>query len=344
MLATSTLTATAVAVRVGATVSMVAEATLTVDTTSDVTAAVEMSADSSLTAGAVRVQQAAVALVAEADLLAGTASLRLASAALVAQSSMLAEAFVPTAKPIPFFDMACTVSPPQGHFEPYPLTLGAGWQTNDVRLMLVSASASGQGGASRDMPMHPDPPAGFTSPYTLDQGGQTHGVYYRRLGTGDQATEVAWAKPQSWRYFMWATLTARGVDPAVAPLAGKLTTAYNVGNPAALVSPVTVPAAGAMILFLGTFPDPGGGVGGQSWASALGVPQGWTPLVATDKSGANYYPFDSNPSLIVIGKSFPAAGTTGTVAVPVGSGAPAFFGMWCFLRPSPDVSITVGAA
>jgi hypothetical protein len=245
---------------------------------------------------------------------------------------------------IDFLDISVTVSPPQGHFEPFPLTLGATWQPNDVRMMLTSAAGITTSGTSLDMPMSPDPPTGYSTPYTLDPHNQTHGVYYRRLVTGDGATSVAWPKPPQWRYFMWATLTARGVDPATAPVAGKLTTSYHVKNATASVSSVTVPAAGTMLIFLGAFPDPGAKTTWPTWASALGVPSGWKHVGATDKSGINYYPYDNNPSLIVVGKSFSTSGTTGTIAVPVGSGSPAFFGMYCFLRPAPDVSVTVGAA
>lgn len=320
---------------------LAADSTLLVFGSQHVADTPSLVAEGTLTVTGVPVRPLVAALVATSALTAGS---REGQLAMVATSILTATPVTAGFTPLTFLDMSVTVTPPEGHFEPFPLTLGASWRTNDTRLLLVSGSGvtSGFTPLTLDMPMSPDPPTGFTSPYTLDVGQQTHGVYYRSLLTGDLDTSVAWPKPPSWRYFMWATLTARGVDPAVAPVAGKLRTAYHVGDDTATVSSVTVPSSGTMLLFLGTFHDPEGNW--PSWASSLGIPAGWRHVVATDKSGTNFYPYDSNPAVIVVGKTFSSSGTTGTISVPVGSGAPAFFGMYCFLRPASDVSIAVGAA
>jgi len=250
---------------------------------------------------------------------------------------------------ISFFDMSVSVTPPGGHFQPMPLTLGPNWQPNDVRLLFVSYSATAPTGDNAQdvalmMTMTPDPPTGFTQAYAINStpGIETRGVYYRYLVAGDADTSVSWPKPAGTRDFMFAIITARGVNTAVAPVAGTLSTSLNVGDPTVAVSSVTVPAAGDMVFCLENVPDPEGLWG--SWAVSMGVPTGWTPLVATDQSGATYFAYGTNPSAVVIGKNYSTSGTTGSVAVPVAKGAPAFAGMYVFVRPAPDVSVSVGVA
>lgn len=245
---------------------------------------------------------------------------------------------------ISFFDMEATVTPPTGYMQPFPVTLGPAWQQNDVRLVLVSGAEAAAAGVGEAIQLNPDPPAGFTSAYTMNPSYETRGVYYRRLIAGDSDVSVAWIKPTGWQHFCWSVITARGVDPAAAPVAGALTESisHSVGSTSCTVGSVTVPAAGAMLLFLGAVADPEGTW--PSWATSIGAPAGWTNLVATDKSGLTYFAPDTDPSLIVVGKSFAAAGSTGTVTFPVNAGSHAFVGMYVFLRPAPDTSIAVGAA
>src|SRR5262249_8079394 len=68
--------------------------------------------------------------------------------------------------PVSFFDMELAVTPPGGHLQPIPLILGPNWQPNDVRIMFISAA-----GANQDipltLPMTPDPPTGFSAPYSI---------------------------------------------------------------------------------------------------------------------------------------------------------------------------------
>lgn len=243
---------------------------------------------------------------------------------------------------IQFFDMEASVTPPKGHFEPVPLTLGANWQPNDVRILFISAESQGSDSITVGMPMIPDPPTGFTPAYSIDPGFETRGVYYRYLQTGDTDASVSFPKPPNFREYMFSVVTARGVNPAVAPIAGTTTPTYTVGDANISVASVTVPAAGTMVLFLGTVPDPGGGW--PSWAVSVGVPVGWAPMVATDKSGTTFFPYDTNPGLNLVGKSYSTSGSTGAIPFPVAKGAPAMVGLYLFLRPAPDVSVSIGAA
>lgn len=239
-----------------------------------------------------------------------------------------------------FDDPSVVITPPGGHFEPLTLTLGPNKQQNDVRLVMVSGS-----GTSSDttlmVPMSPDPPTGFTAAYVLDSGNETRGIYYRTIVNGDTDTSVAFPKPPGWRDFMYGLLTARGVDPSVAPTAGALTTTHTVGATTVDVSSVSVPAAGVMVFVVWNTADPEGGW--PSWPTSMGTPTGWKPVMSTDKSGETYYQYDTNPAVIVIGKEYLSSGTTGTVSIPVGDGAPATAGMWFFLRKAPDSSSTGSA-
>lgn len=244
-----------------------------------------------------------------------------------------------------FFDMAVSTTPPNGHLEPLPLTLGPNWQPNDIRLMLISASGSGSQ-STLMMPMDPDPPTGFAAAYSLNATRETYGAYWRRLAPGATDASVRWPKPPGWRHFMHATLTVRGVSPTTNPTAGPLGVTYTTGDSTgttAAVSSVSVPSAGTMLLFLGNIAAPSKSPWPQ-WAVSMGVPTGWTHLVATDKSGDTFYEYGTDPAIVVVGKSFAAAGSTGTVNFPTAHGSPAFAGMWVFLTPGADVSATIAAA
>jgi len=250
-----------------------------------------------------------------------------------------------TAATIVFDDMEASVTPPGGYLEPQPLTLGPNWLPNDVRLQLVSASEAPPKGWSEAVQMVPDPPTGFVADYNLNPtpGFETEGVYHRYLQPGDQDTSVAWIKPAGWRHWCWSLLTARGVDPATTPTAGSFTLsiAHTVGNSFCTVGPVTVPGPGVMVFCLGTLADPEGLW--PSWATSVGCPTGWKNLVATDKSGQNYYAYDTSPAFAVVGQKFTTAGTTGTVTFPIDPGSHAFTGMWVFLKAAPPGISTGGA-
>lgn len=247
---------------------------------------------------------------------------------------------------ISFFDMEVTATPPSGHYKPVPVTLGPNWQPNDVRVLFICAYASsyfGDKATETEVQMTPNPPTGFSPAYSLNPTYETYATFYRYLHAGDTDTSVAFPEPPSWRVFISGTVTARGVNPAVAPVAGLLTMSHVEDATAVTIGSVTVPAAGAMVLCVGTTADPGG-ASWPAWASATGVPAGWTPLVATDKSGATFFSYDTNPSVNIIGKSYTTSGTTGSIAMPCALGMPAFVGMYMFLQAAPDVSVTVGAA
>lgn len=247
---------------------------------------------------------------------------------------------------ITYRDQQALTTPPDGYLQAFPFVMGPDWVNNDVRVLFVSGSEADSGGTAEAVTMTPDPPTGFTQAYALQPGFETRGVYTRRLVTGDPDLSVAWFKPTSWLDFMWAPLTIRGVDPAVAPIAGDLTTlmTHFEENNFITVGSVTVPAAGEMLFCLWTVPDPESGW--PSWATALGVPTtgNWGHVSATDKSGNTYNPDNAvtSPSILVIGKRFAAAGSTGSVSVPCGVGRHAFGGMWLFVRPAPDSSSVAG--
>lgn len=228
--------------------------------------------------------------------------------------------------------------------EPLPITLGPNWQPGDIRLMFVSASGASSN-AMLEMAMTPDPPTGFSAAYSLNPGIHTHGVYYKRLQAGDvDNINVAWARPTQWQHFMFSLITVRGISPTVNPSGGWLNLNQNMGDTAAAASSVPVPGPGIMLFFAGSVPSPWGSTVAPSWAVSLGAPSGWTSLVATDKSGATFYQWGTDPSLIVIGKQFSSVGSTGTVTFPTSQGTPAFSGLYAFLTTAADVSFTVSAA
>lgn len=226
-----------------------------------------------------------------------------------------------------------------------PLILGPNWKQNDLRVLFVSGSESASGGVAEAIEMNPDPPTGFTSAYSLNAGFETRGVYYRRLVSGDVDQSVAWIKPTGWVDFVWAPLTIRGVSPTVAPVAGDITfqMSHKKQDTSISITSITVPAAGEMLLCLWTIPDPEGIW--PSWATTLGVPSGWTHVAATDKSGNVYNSAnaDVDPSILIVGKSFAAAGSTGTITVPCNPGSHAFGGMYLFVQPAADSASVAGA-
>lgn len=249
-----------------------------------------------------------------------------------------------------FFDMSVSVSPPGGHLEPLPITLGPNWKPNDLRIVFVSASGSeSSGSATIDVPLISDPPATFTAAYSLNPGNETHGVYFRRLVSGDNDQSVYWPKPAGWTHFMFGMMTVRGVDPGTNPTAGSLSVPGGITYTTAdttnslSVSSVSVPRAGTMVFFLGSVVEPEQ-VSWPHWPVAIGIPSGWAPLVSTDKSGATYYQYDTNPSLVTVAKSFSSSGSTGSVVFPAGQGSPAFSGLYAFFTPAPDVSVTLSPA
>jgi len=246
-----------------------------------------------------------------------------------------------------FFDMSASITAPVGYAEPVPLTLGPSWQQNDLRVLMVTASATApqgwdDGNASFPLAMTPDPPTGFTSAYTLNPDHETQGVYYRRLVAGDNSTAMTWVKPPSFRHWQFTLLTIRGVSPTATITAGALNVTHIEADPTAAVTSVTVPSAGTMVFAVGSIPDPE--LGWPNWAISLGIPTGWTGLTATDKSGINFYAYDTNPALLVVAKTYATSGTTGSVAIPTAQGASAFAGLYVFITPAADVSISVGAA
>lgn len=252
--------------------------------------------------------------------------------------------------------MSVSVTPPNGHKEPLPITLGPNWENNDYRLFFASGSGAEQQSVSEtatDMKMNSDPPTTFTTAYALSLGKKTHGVYYRQLQTGDVDQFVTWAKPANWRHFMTGFVSIRGVSPGSTITAGSLSGWRNSANGiqytiadttnSATVTPVAVPGAGTMVFFIGNVSAPTQ-VNWPNWPTAMGVPTGWSPLVATPNSGNTFFQYDTNPCCNIVANSYSTAGTTGSVVFPAGIGAPAFAGLWAFITHAPDVSVNVVAA
>jgi hypothetical protein len=241
--------------------------------------------------------------------------------------------------------MSVSLTPPAGYLQPQPIPLGPNRLPNDIRLAFITASGV-TGGSMLEMQLQPDPPTGFTAAYSINPGLETHGVYYRRItATDTDNVNVTWAKPTNWQHFMFATMTVRGVSPTSTPTGGWLRLSQTSGDTAAVAASVTVPGPGVMVFMAGTVPDPWASSGvAPSWAVALGAPTGWTNLVATDKSGATFFQYGTDPSLILVAKTFSASGTTGAVSFPSARGAPAMTGLYVFLTASSDVSVGIGAA
>lgn len=243
---------------------------------------------------------------------------------------------------IQFLDQDIDIAPPNGYREPLPVTIGPSAISNDMRLAFISASGTA-GGTSLEMAMTPDPMTGFTAAYSLAPGFETHGVYYQRISSGSIDTSVAWPRPSGWLHFMFGLMTARNVHPTTAPTAGWLRLNQTAGDSVAVTESVAVPGPGAMLLMAGTVQNPYVAQGAPSWPVAMGAPTGWDNVVATDKSGQTFYPYDNNPSLIFVAKSFTTAGSTGALSFPTAIGAPAFCGLWAWLPAISDVPITLGA-
>lgn len=247
-----------------------------------------------------------------------------------------------------FFDMSVSVTPPNGHLEPLPITLGPNWQPNDIRLIFLSASGADSKNTLM-MSTSPSPPTGFTSAYSLNPSSETHAVFWRRLAAGANSTGVFWPKPEGWRHFMYGAVTVRGATPSAAPIAGSLSGPSGINyitadsTTSASVTSVTVPSAGTMVFVIGDIAAPQTAPWPR-WPVALGTPSGWTNLAATENSGGSFYQYDTNPALEMFARSYGSSGSTGTVSVPAGQGSPAFAGLYCFLAPAADVSVSITAA
>lgn len=265
---------------------------------------------------------------------------------------------------IQFIDPEAYNSPMPGQSEPLPITLGPSWQANDIRLVFNIFSNYYYYGNNiwGYYGPNPFPPAGFTVGH--DPGGsslahQNEWAAWRRLTASDVDNRAISWQERYWLFFGLLMITARGVDRASSP------TFVDVGvtqlqTPSRIRFPsVTVPGAGVMLLICLTGNGSGQWSTGQSpdvstvptTGSSLGVPAGWTPIVATEKSGSDYYPYDTNTGMIVLGKYFSAAGSTGTVDVPcaytsgaIVTGQVSAYGFTCYLKPAPDVTTSGTAA
>jgi hypothetical protein len=244
-----------------------------------------------------------------------------------------------------FFDMAASVTPPEGYFPPFPVPLGPNWQPGDIRVYCQHWFA-----ASTDTTWV-QPPGFSTTNAQGQQGGASgtstwwrYGVSWRRLVAGDVDTFYTFnTVPALW----WHTVmfTVRGVDPGSSPAI----TTFQFNGPlgsiqlppaSVVVNSVSVPSAGTTAIwiashaYIATTGATGNGVG-------MAAPSGWQNLVASSNSGATYNPYDISNGTIAVAKSFSSSGSTGSVTFPISNSTSSMFnGATMFFKPAPDVSFT----
>lgn len=258
-----------------------------------------------------------------------------------------------------FFDMDASVTPPSAYQAPVTIGLGTNYQPNDIRFYCNywMYMYTPDGGAHVNAGNNSVQPPGWTTinPRTLTQDPsslqfETEGwgsASWLRLTASSAPTSIV---PSTVSFpsmmYQWATaeFTVRGVDPTSTPT---LTGLAALGESVPTAASLTVPSAGTMVIWVSAAvftPNPGvagGSSGFLAVANSIGVPTGWTPLVATDNSGATFYQYDNNPSCMVIAKTFTTSGSTGSITFPTGpTSACNFQGIAIFLKAAPDVSIT----
>ena len=264
-----------------------------------------------------------------------------------------------------FFDMDANVTTPNAYQAPVIVSLGTNYQPNDIRFFCNywMYMYTPDGGATVNAQNFAIQPSGWNTinPRALTQDPtslqfKTEGwgsASWLRLTSSSAPTSVVPVVSGEPLFpsmmYQWATaeFTVRGVDPGTSPT---LTGITSVGPGDAVVSSITVPSAGTMVIWIsaGQFtPNPGASGGSSGFlavANSIGVPTGWTPLVATDNSGATFYQYDNNPASLVVAKTFTSSGSTGTVTFPTGPTANCNFqAIAIFLKPAPDVSLTATA-
>lgn len=243
-----------------------------------------------------------------------------------------------------FFDMEASVTLPAGFFPPVPVTVGPNWQPGDIRVFCQNWYQPNS--ASGSITWY-NPP-GYTTVNTELNGNVVNGRFgasWRRLQPGDTDTFISYIRPDGFKYWNSAIFTVRGVDPNTAPsiqtfqIAGP--TASGAAQPPStiVVSSVAVPSAGTVVTWMacaGAPALPGG--------SGLGVPSGWTNLVATDGSGPTYNPYLIANASIAVAKSFSSSGSTGNISFAMSNSIQnTLFGTTIFFKAAPDVSITATA-
>ena len=257
-----------------------------------------------------------------------------------------------------FFDMEASVTPPNAYQAPVIIGLGTNWQPNDIRFycnywMYMYTPNGGVTVNAGNNSVQP-PSWNTIAPRALAQNGSDNQFINEGWGSASWLRLTSSSAPTSIvpstvsfpsMMYQWATaeFTVRGADPASSPTVAGIA---SMGRSDASVASITVPSAGTMVIWVSaaTFtPNPGAAVsaGILAIANSLGVPAGWTPLVATDNSGATFYQYDNNPSCMVIAKTFTTSGSTGAITFPTGPTSNCNFqGVSMFIKAAPDVSIT----
>lgn len=240
------------------------------------------------------------------------------------------------------FDMSI-VAQPSGPYTPLPITLGPNWQPNDIRFFFQAYTFGNNG------PPWAIPP-GFTVIADSVPALATHQCFvaYRRLVPGDTDTFIQYANFGDSKTWSSGLITVRGAsvtsNPTAAPLASTSLPTLSATGGTISLSSVTVPAAGAVLMWFYSVPNLNQPNLNPTGAT-LGAPAGWSNIVATDGSGAAYAPFGGQSSTMFVGKSFSSSGSTGAINVAYGAELAALLGpAWVAIPAAPDVSATAGSA
>lgn len=236
-----------------------------------------------------------------------------------------------------FFDMTITKQVP-AFAVPLPVTLGPNWQPGDVRLFLQLCQLTG---SSVDYSLTPP---GYTAFYTGPPVGAR--FCYRRLVAGDADTFVQYTNVAPFNgSFAILQATVRGAAPSSAPACvnfsqlGPLPSQSSTGGSMSGVA-FSVPVGAGLVWMNNWFGNTPNATG-CTW----GAPAGWSNLVATDGSGAQYTPFGAQASSALFAKAFSSAGSTGAFSVQYGAelAAQNYFAAMT-LTAASDVSGTGGSA
>ncbi len=207
-----------------------------------------------------------------------------------------------------FFDMSVNTTEP-AYSVPVAVTTGPNFQPGDVRMFFQICMTSA---GTTDYTVVPP---GYTSFYSGAPLGMR--LCYRYMVAGDTDTFIQYTNPAPFVIaFSLLQVTVRGVSPSAAPTVPSVTATPTL--PAASTTGGSVSGTafsvpvGAGLLWINNNLAAGTGC---TW----GAPAGWSNLVATDGSGAQYTPFGAQKSAALFGKAFSSAGSTGAYSIQYGA-------------------------
>lgn len=259
-----------------------------------------------------------------------------------------------------YFDMEVITELPKSVFEHIPITQGPNWQPNDIRLVFVTYDRSKPASDGSLLIYNPQtvPPSGFTTAYA--QSGSDYGRYifylfWQRFAPGfTQSGYLNW-NVTGLRWLTAAFITVRGVDPATNPTGASAGFTAQTTDPfKGTLASVSVPFAGAAVLFANSYPGNYLGAGaGPSVVQgcSLNVPVGWTHLVSTPGSGPDFRTYAADLGILAAARNYASSGSTGPVVIPTGWLWPAWeqnsvgtTATVVFVKPAPDVTTSAGDA